>query len=258
LIQLTEVKRTGDNAILKEATNLRKDNGRFSYESEFNTNGEGVAFTANNTEIFKVIENYTPHLKEDPNFFKIVTGTNESVEFYNNMVRDILGYETPVPQEGEMVMGYDNWGGVYDRLLRKTVYKIINSEDYVVTKVGDTQTKTVRLTMNRYDFDAPSVQITYTPVTLKDSNGRTVTVPYTLYEQNAQALSDIADMIQELNLKKAQAARSKEKAALRSYLEMINALKGEVMCDRDVLDKYGNTILKKAVDFGYAITAYKS
>ena len=258
LIQLTEVKRTGDNAILKEATNLRKDNGRFSYESEFNTKGEGVAFTANNTEIFKVIENYTPHLKEDPNFFKIVTGTNESVEFYNNMVRDILGYETPVPQEGEMVMGYDNWGGVYDRLLRKTVYKIINSEDYVITKVGETQTKTVRLTMNRYDFDAPSVQITYTPVTLKDSNGRTVTVPYTLYEQNAQALSDIADMIQELNLKKAQAARSKEKAALRSYLEMINALKGEVMCDRDVLDKYGNTILKKAVDFGYAITAYKS
>jgi exodeoxyribonuclease-5 len=97
LVQLTEVKRTGDNAILKEATRLRKPNGTFSYESEFNSNGEGVGFTTSIEKIKTVIKNFAEGLKNDVNAIKIVTGTNKSVEDYNDFVRECLGYDSDTP-----------------------------------------------------------------------------------------------------------------------------------------------------------------
>lgn len=255
LIQLTEVKRTGDNAILKEATRLRQPNGDFSYESSFNTKGEGVAFTSKKNELYEVIYEYVPHLKEDPNYIKIVTGTNQSVELYNQMVRKILGYDSPIPQVGENVMGYDNWGRVYDRYTRKSSYKVVNSEDYVVTRVGKTDTKQVSLSGDKYDKNAEFVTVTYTPVTIKDSTGKEVTVPFVLYDQNVEALNKLADAMQELNIAAKTQTNKKLKATI---LEALSQLESEIMCDRDITDQRGNTIIKKGLDFGYAITSHKS
>lgn len=254
LIQLTEVKRTGDNAILKEATNLRQPNGDFSYVSSFNAKGEGVAFTSNKKDVWEVIYEYAQHLKEDPNFVKIVAGTNKAVEDYNTAVRKILGYDTPIPQVGENVMGYDNWGRLYDPITRKSSYKIVNSEDYIVIEVGKTSTKKINLSGNEFDRSGETVDVTYTPITLKDSSGKVVTVPFVLYSENVKSLFRIANATQQLKI----AARNAKGKAKRDILEAINYLSREIMCDRDIADVGGNVILKKGLDFGYAITSHKS
>lgn len=254
LIQLTEVKRTGDNAILKEATRLRQQDGDFSYESSFNPKGEGVAFTSSKKDLWNIIYEYVPHLKDDPNFVKIVAGTNRAVEEYNTMVRKILGYDTPVPQVGENVMGYDNWGRIYDPYTRTSKYRIVNSEDYIVTEVGKTQEKQIDLSGNPYDSNPEYVKVTFTSITLKDSTGKETVVPYVLYSQNADALIKIANTIQRLNIE-ARSAKGKAKADI---LSILNKLSAEIMCDRDVNDSNGYTILKKGLDFGYAITSHKS
>lgn len=136
LVQLTQVKRTGDNAILKEATRLREPGGKFSYISEFNSKGEGVGFTRSGEKIAAVIRKFAPGLKDDVNAIKVVTGTNNSVENYNDFVRECLGYDSDVPQVGEILMGYNNWGRVYNPITNKSTYKLINSEEYIITEVG--------------------------------------------------------------------------------------------------------------------------
>ena len=248
LIQLTEVKRTGDNAILKEATNLRQTSGTFSYESSFNSKGEGVAFTYDRKDIFDVISEYAPHLKENSNFIKIIAGTNKAVESYNNIVRKLLGYDSPIPQVGENVMGYDNWGRIYNRQTGQSTYKIMNSEDYIVTHVGETKEKTILINGN-YEVD-----ITYTPIILEDSQGTKIEVPYVLYSQNQNALNDIADTIQRLIIF-AKNAKGRDKAFV---IQEIDRIKNEIMVDRDITDERGYTVIKKSIDFGYAITSHKS
>jgi hypothetical protein len=133
VVELTQVERTDDNAILKEATNIR--NGLpLSGESSFNERGEGVGYLTpkSRDEIGKVIRYYIQGLKDNPNFFRILAYTNKKVTEYNDFVRTLLGYTDPIPHVGEPLTGYNNWG--YD--WRTKSYRFINSESYKVTRVG--------------------------------------------------------------------------------------------------------------------------
>ena len=129
VIELTKVERTGDNAILKEATDLR--NGKeLSEVSSFNKEGKGVAYmhSRNGEEIRKIINRFTPGLKSNPDFFRILTYTNASVQRYNMAVRNALGYTGVIPRVGEPLMGYANWG--YEGGAKASVkYRWVNSED---------------------------------------------------------------------------------------------------------------------------------
>jgi hypothetical protein len=47
-----------------------------------------------------------------------------------------LGYDEDVPQVGEILMGYDNWGRLYNKLTGESTYKLVNSEEYIISSVG--------------------------------------------------------------------------------------------------------------------------
>lgn len=248
LVQLTEVKRTGDNAILKEATRLRQPNGTFSYESEFNFKNEGVGFTSDIQKIKDVIKKFASGLKDDLNFLKIVTGTNLSVEGYNDFVRQCLGYDQDVPQVGEILMGYDNWGRLYNKLTGESTYKLVNSEEYIISSVGQEKVKKVFLSD---DF----LEIKYREVVVKNTSGKEITIPYTPYDKNEDSLKQIAQYIQQMYIR---ANKTKDRRARAMVFAQIGELKNSFICNRDVTDTEGNVIVKKSIDYGYAITAYKS
>ena len=132
---LTKVERTDDNAILKEATDIR--NGKpLSRESSFNKEGKGVAYIkkSNKKAIKDIVEKFVPMLRTNPDYFRILAYTNAAVAKYNEAVRRTLGYMDNTPRVNEPIVGYSNWGYTWDR--NGGAYRFINSESYKVTKVG--------------------------------------------------------------------------------------------------------------------------
>lgn len=152
VITLTQVERTDDNAILKEATELRNGNP-LSGISSFNDKGEGVAYISPNhqDEINNIVAHYVKGLKHNSNYFRILAFTNKAVSAYNNQVRELLGYTSPIPQVGEPMTGYNNWGYEW----KTKSYRFINSESYKVSKVD----KSHKITTNLNDGTAVTLSL---------------------------------------------------------------------------------------------------
>lgn len=255
IVELTQVERTDDNAILKEATNLR--NGMsLSGESSFNSKGEGVAFMSakSREDISKVINHYIQGLRSNPNFFRILAYTNKAITSYNDFVRKGLGYDDYVPRVGEPITGYANWG--YDRAIKN--YRFINSEAYTVTKVRKPQE--VRITI-----DGQTHKMTAVPITIEDAMGNTDEVKFMDIRGNANNLR-VARLLAE---KKAELwnrwRRSGSPEARVELQRQINAIEeflfvNDFIEDTTKTDKDGKhpILQKKVVDYGYAITIHKS
>ena len=249
VIRLTQVERTDDNAILKEATDIR--NGKpLSRESSFNSKGEGVAYISpeHQDAIDEVIEHYVKGLKQDPNYFRILAFTNKAVAAYNNQVRELLGYNTPVPQRGEPMTGYNNWG--YD--WRTKTYRFINSEAYKVIKADAPITVSTRLE------NGTRVSMQAIPVTLEDSLGKIDTFNYMDIKsnpENRQAAMILANEKKRLYAKAKQVVGRQAKAEIYAQ---INDLDKFLFVNDNIEDSRGNTLQAKTIDFGYAMTVHKS
>lgn len=252
--KLTIVERTDDNAILKEATNLRNGE-QLSQESSFNDKGEGVAYIKhNNTNgIDAVINHFIPQLQIDPNSFRILAYTNAAVSNYNTKVRNLLGYNDPVPRVGEPIMGYSNWGYTWTKKNGGT-YKFINSEAYTVKTVGEPITKSKSLP------DGTSVSMQAVPITLENSLGELVRVDFMDIknnEENRKAAFLLAKAKRDLH-NKANKAGIYEAIALR---EEANKIEKFLFVNDNIGEKIGNeyiTYQSKVFDFGYAMTTHKS
>ena len=92
VVRLTQVERTDDNAILKEATDIRNDKP-LSGESSFNSKGEGVAYVKpqNQEVINELLEKLVPKLHDNPNYFRILAYHNATVSEYNTKSRRTYG-----------------------------------------------------------------------------------------------------------------------------------------------------------------------
>lgn len=242
VLELTKVERTGDNAILKEATAIRNGKG-FSYDSSFNSEGKGVAFidpSKDKKEVVDIIKHYAPLVKKDPDSFKILAYTNAKVAQYNNYIRKLLGYNTPVPRVGETIMGYKNWG------YSKGKYKIINSENYKVTKVYDKPISE--------DIEGQSVE--YYLVEVEDYEGNTKGIKLVDIKnniKNRQAVTALGKKVSQLW----STYRSATYNNRREILGTINGIEQALFVNDDI--KEGNrTIVQKAWDYGYAMTVHKS
>lgn len=242
VLELTKVERTGDNAILKEATAIRNGKG-FSYDSSFNSEGKGVAFidpSKSKKEVVNIIKHYAPLVKKDPDSFKILAYTNAKVAQYNNYIRKLLGYNTPVPRVGETIMGYKNWG------YSKGKYKIINSENYKVTKVYDKPISE--------DIEGQSVE--YYLAEVEDYEGNTKEIKLVDIKnniKNRQAVTALGKKISQLW----STYRSAPYNNRREILGTINGIEQALFVNDDI--KEGNrTIVQKAWDYGYAMTVHKS
>ena len=249
VITLTQVERTDDNAILKEATAIR-NNKPLSGETSFNSKGEGVAYISptHQDAIDEVIAHYVDGLKKDPNHFRILAYTNKAVSSYNNKVRSLLGYTSPIPQKGEPMTGYANWG--YD--WRTKSYRFINSESYKVVATGKLQK-----TMTRLD-DGTAVYMEAVPITLEDSLGNKDTFDFMDIKgnpQNRQAAMILANEKKRLWAKARQVYGRDAKAEIYAK---INSIDSFLFVNDNIEDDKHNTLQAKTIDFGYAMTVHKS
>lgn len=255
VITLTQVERTDDNAILKEATELRNGN-HLSGISSFNDKGEGVAYISPNhpVEINSIVANYVKGLKHDPNYFRILTYTNRAVSAYNNQVRELLGYTSSTPQVGEPMMGYNQWG--YD--WRTKSYRFINSEAYKVTNTDKPVNMSIKVGNVVYTMEA-------IPITLEDSMGHTDTFNYMDIKsnpQNRQVATILANEVKALWAKWRIAYGRNAKTTIQQEINRINEFLfiNDDIEDENAPKKNGQVpiLAKKVIDFGYAMTVHKS
>lgn len=248
VVELTQVERTDDNAILKEATALR--NGQpLSGESSFNEKGEGVGYLTpkSREEVGKVIRHYIQGLKENPNFFRILAYTNKAVTAYNNFVRNLLGYTDPIPHVGEPLTGYTNWG--YD--WKTKTYRFINSESYKVTHVGNPQTTSISV-------NGQSFTMQYVPVTMENSIGERDTFNYMDIKGNQENRQAALMLANQKKMLWEQYRRAVGREAKRDILQQINSIDQFLFVNDNLEDGNHNLLQSKTVDFGYALTIHKS
>ena len=253
VIRLTQVERTDDNAILKEATDLRNDKP-LSGVSSFNAKGEGVAYIApqHQEAVDEVVEHFVKGLKKDPNHFRILAYTNKVVAKYNNQVRELLGYTTPIPQVGEPMAGYTNWGYTYDYRTKKGTYRFINSESYKVISVG----KPTKVT---HSLNGIPVIMEAVPVTLEDSLGKRDTFNYMDIKSNPQNRHNAEILANEKNrLWKEAKKRGIGRDVRIALYGKINDIEKFLFVNDPITDNEGNVLQSKVIDFGYAMTVHKS
>nr|DAD82298.1 MAG TPA: ATP dependent DNA helicase [CrAss-like virus sp. ctcfK29] len=249
VIRLTQVERTDDNAILKEATAIR--NGEpLSKVSSFNSKGEGVAYISpqHQDAINEVIDKYVKGLKQNPNYFRILAYTNKAVTAYNNQVRELLGYDSPIPHVGEPMTGYANWGYEW----RTKSYRFINSESYKVTQVGRPTTVQTRL-----DNGTPVV-MQAVPITLEDSLGNIDTFNFMDIKNNAQNRQSAMILANEKKRLWNEARRAYGREAKAAVYAKINAIDSFLFVNDNIEDSSHNLLQAKTIDFGYALTIHKS
>lgn len=255
VVELTQVERTDDNAILKEATNIR--NGLpLSGESSFNERGEGVGYLTpkSRDEIGKVIRHYIQGLKDNPNFFRILAWQNKTVTAYNDYVRTLFGYTGYIPHVEEPLTGYANWGWND----RTRGYRFINSEAYKVTKVGSPQKTSISIDGKTYEME-------YVPVTAENSMGEVDTYNYMDIrgnQENLRVAKILAQKKTELWDKWRHTVGREAKTNIRLQINAID----QFLFVNDKIEDTSRTLpdgshpllQQKVVDFGYALTVHKS
>ena len=257
VIRLTQVERTDDNAILKEATDIRNDKP-LSGESSFNSKGEGVAYItpSHQDAIDDIIGHYVKGLADNPDYFRILAYTNKSVAAYNDKVRSILGHTSPAPQVGEPMTGYSNLR--YD--WKTKTYAFVNSESYKVVRTEKPKTRKITLD------DGTTYSMEAFPITLEDSFGKVVTFDYMDIKNNKQnrdAAEAIGRKKKDLWVKWHQTTNKQLK---KVYLGQIHKLEDFLFVNDEIIDEktvdpntgQHPTLVDKVIDFGYAMTVHKS
>lgn len=254
IARLTQVERTDDNAILKEATDIR--NGKpLSGISSFNDKGEGVAYIppTNRKGIGDIVRHFVQGLKDNPNYFRILAYTNAAISRYNEAVRRTLGYTGYIPEIGEPMTGYNNWG--YDRDTRS--YRFINSESYKVIDIGKPSKATIRI-------DNKNISMESVPITLEDSFGNRDTFNLMDIKGNQENLK-IAQRLAQEKVRLWEQFRKAPRELKGEIINRINRIEQFLFVNDNIYDptrkdKNGNPIVlqNKVIDFGYALTIHKS
>ena len=253
IITLTKVERTGDNGILKEATSIR-NGAELSYEDD-----NGITFIdhTDGKKVSEIFETYIPGLKDNPNFFRVLSFTNKNVEALNYAIRKKLGYDGLDPQKGEPMMSYANWGYDYSRRYTGTPYRFINSESYQVVEIVKEETKDVAEYIEVEYSGDDYIPLTIKKLKLKDALGLNVVVPYIDVKDNQENLraTKLLSYQKKLLWNKWKSASPNEKP---NYLARINEIDNMLFVNDNIRDNYGFLLQGKVIDYGYAHTIHKS
>lgn len=254
-VSMTDVMRTENDSILNEATNVRL-NGTYTYTDSGSISGSGVRYIGRTdiNKITEVINNHIDGLKDDPNWFRILTYTNSDVSRLNKMIRNKLGYGNLPPQSGEPLMSYGNWG--YSGMgVTGARYRIINSESYRCLGIKDEyDTDVSGMTGNH----SGKLMIHIMEISVSDPLGKTDVIPYIDVKENQGNI----DAVRVLAGEKIRQWEKYRNSGLRSdkmtAIEKINAIDNFLFVNDNVLGPEGNLVQAKMIDFGYAHTIHKS
>ena len=245
---LTKIERQNDTnplAFVYDAlrNNLNRLDGGFLRRSDMNDLGEGVIFIVNKAEFRKaLLEKFgADEYKKDTDFVKVIAWRNETVMASNKIIRRaILGEEkTDIIEENDVLMGYRSVTSENQR------YNIIeNSADYrVMTKSG--------MEENMYGIMGYMVKLRenlahgkfkFVDVFFVDSNNH----------DNLHQYAEMHDYLRDM-------AMSNKKMWNKYYeFRRHNLIMVTIEKFRDGLLRSNSDIIKKDLDYGYAITGHKS
>ncbi len=249
VIELTKVERTDEVPILDEATKVRID-GHLSYKTNINDNG-GVLYIRTGEELVKVIDDYIGGLKNDPNYFRILTYTNNNVNKLNQIIRQKLGFNN-LPEIGEPLMSYANW-----KYLGNNTYAFINSESYTVDGIDGERDEELRDVLPDYDGD---LKLHIVDIKISDALGHKQIIPYIDIKHDKKSIPAVELICKEKinQWRKYRLIDPNDFSRKRECLDIINRLDELLFVNDNVIDVYGNVLQSKVVDFGYAHTIHKS
>lgn len=249
-ITLTKVERTGDNPILKEAIRLRRGEG-LSYQTDINDKGQGVLYTSNDTVINENLKQIisSEEFNADPLHFRVITATNAAAATYNSKIRSLRYGKFAKPfVKGDILMGYSN-------KLRKPdgSYRLINSMDYIVQNVRDT---TVKFKTNKGDIEFKAFKLSIRPI------GNTIMDDFhiTVIDKNEpdSKLFEIVEYKDRLWRMAKEAKQDKQISKYRDLVQMAFNIDNELNITKNLEDNQGRLKIRKAIDYGYAQTVWKS
>lgn len=249
-ITLTKVERTGDNPILKEATRLRRGEG-LSYQTDINDKGQGVLYTSNDTVINENLKQIisSEEFNADPLHFRVITATNAAAATYNSKIRSLRYGKFAKPfVKGDILMGYSN-------KLRKPdgSYRLINSMDYIVQNVRDT---TVKFKTDKGDIEFKAFKLSIRPT------GSTIVDDFqiTVIDKNEpdSKLFEIVEYKDRLWRMAKEAKQDKQISKYRDLVQMAFNIDNELNITKNLEDNQGRLKIRKAIDYGYAQTVWKS
>ena len=249
-ITLTKVERTGDNPILKEATRLRRGEG-LSYQTDINDKGQGVLYTSDDAIIDKNLKQIvtSEEFNADPLHFRVLTATNAAVSAYNSKIRSLRYGKFAKPfVKGDIIMGYSN-------KLRKPdgSYKLVNSEDYVIQNITDT---TVKFKTDKGDIEFKAFKLSIRPT------GSTIMDDFqiTVIDKNEpdSKLFEIVEYKDRLWRMAKEAKQDKQISKYRDLVQMAFNIDNELNITKNLEDNQGRLKIRKAIDYGYAQTVWKS
>lgn len=249
-ITLTKVERTGDNPILKEATRLRRGEG-LSYQTDINDKGQGVLYTSDDAIIDKNLKQIvtSEEFNADPLHFRVLTATNAAVSTYNSKIRSLRYGKFAKPfVKGDIIMGYSN-------KLRKPdgSYRLINSGDYVVQSVKDTNIK-FKTDKGDIEFKAFKLSIRPTGGTIMDD------FQLTVIDRNEpdSKLFEVVEYKDRLWKMAKEAKQNGQISKYRDLVQMAYNVDNELNITKNLEDNQGRLKIRKAIDYGYAQTVWKS
>lgn len=249
-ITLTKVERTGDNPILKEATRLRRGEG-LSYQTDINDKGQGVLYTSDDAIIDKNLKQIvtSEEFNADPLHFRVLTATNAAVSAYNSKIRSLRYGKFAKPfVKGDIIMGYSN-------KLRKPdgSYRLINSGDYIVQSVKDTNIK-FKTDKGDIEFKAFNLSIRPTGGTIMDD------FQLTVIDKNEpdSKLFEVVEYKDRLWKMAKEAKQNGQISKYRDLVQMAYNVDNELNITKNLEDNQGRLKIRKAIDYGYAQTVWKS
>lgn len=249
-ITLTKVERTGDNPILKEATRLKRGEG-LSYQTDINDKGQGVLYTSDDAIIDKNLKQIvtSEEFNADPLHFRVLTATNAAVSAYNSKIRSLRYGKFAKPfVKGDIIMGYSN-------KLRKPdgSYKLVNSGDYVIQNITDT---TVKFKTDKGDIEFKAFKLSIRPT------GSTIMDDFqiTVIDKNEpdSKLFEIVEYKDRLWRMAKEAKQNKQISKYRDLVQMAFNIDNELNITKNLEDNQGRLKIRKAIDYGYAQTVWKS
>lgn len=249
-ITLTKVERTGDNPILKETTRLRRGEG-LSYQTDINDKGQGVLYTSDDAIIDKNLKQIvtSEEFNADPLHFRVLTATNAAVSTYNSKIRSLRYGKFAKPfVKGDIIMGYSN-------KLRKPdgSYRLINSGDYIVQSVKDTNIK-FKTDKGDIEFKAFKLSIRPTGGTIMDD------FQLTVIDRNEpdSKLFEVVEYKDRLWKMAKEAKQNGQISKYRDLVQMAYNVDNELNITKNLEDNQGRLKIRKAIDYGYAQTVWKS
>lgn len=249
-ITLTKVERTGDNPILKEATKLRRGEG-LSYQTDINDKGQGVLYTSDDAIIDKNLKQIvtSEEFNADPLHFRVLTATNAAASTYNSKIRSLRYGKFAKPfVKGDIIMGYSN-------KLRKPdgSYRLINSGDYIVQSIKDTNIK-FKTDKGDIEFKAFNLSIRPTGGTIMDD------FQLTVIDKNEpdSKLFEVVEYKDRLWKMAKEAKQNGQISKYRDLVQMAYNVDNELNITKNLEDNQGRLKIRKAIDYGYAQTVWKS